>query len=62
MSAVEAQALRARAAKCRRLAKGIDSRDVEKSLESLAEEYERSAEAMDPARAPGPPAHPPKAT
>ena len=62
MSAAEAQGLRARAAKCRRLAGGIDSRDVQESLKSLADEYDRSAEAMDPARAPGPPALPPKAS
>jgi hypothetical protein len=50
MSAAEAQGLRARAAKCRRLAKGIDSRDVETSLKTLADEYDRDADAMDPPR------------
>lgn len=59
MSAEEAQALRARAAKCRRLARGIDSRDVEQSLKALAEEYERGADEMDPPRPAAPSPKPP---
>jgi len=59
VSAEEAQALRARAAKCRRLARGIDSRDVERSLRALADEYERGADEMDPPRAAGPAPEPP---
>lgn len=59
MSAEGAQALRARAAKCRRLARGIDSRDVERSLKALAEEYERGADEMDPPRPAAPNPEPP---
>jgi hypothetical protein len=61
MTAAEATALRARAAKCRRLAKGVMSQDVERSLTTLAAEYERQAEEVEPAAADAPGPQPPQA-
>ena len=51
----DADALRAMAEKCRRLAKGVGTSDVAARLRALADDYDRQAERAADAEAPVPP-------